>query len=65
MEEKITISTNELMKMAVNELEGIRVPVALADEIARPIYQAVLKLKMIMDVLIQDPPEPAEEEVTE
>lgn len=65
MEEKITISTNELMKMAVNELEGIRVPVALADEIARPIYQAVLKLKMIMDVLNQDPPEPAEEEVTE
>ena len=65
MEEKITISTNELLEMAVNELESIRVPVALADEIARPVFQAVLKIKAVMDVLNQEPPEPDKEEVKE
>ena len=50
MEEgKMTIK--ELLQLTADELEGISIPVKYADQISRPIYQAVCNIRRCIDAM--------------
>ena len=60
MEEK-KVSIAEMLQMTVDELEGISIPVKYADQISRPIYQAVLKIRICIEAMAAEPAEEQEE----
>lgn len=60
MEEK-KVSIAEMLQMTVDLIEGIQVPVRYADEISRPLCQAIGNLRGVMDAIIRAAEEQEEE----
>ena len=59
--EENKISIADLLQMTVDELEGISIPVKYADQISRPIYQAVLNIRSCIEAMTAEPAEKQEE----
>ena len=57
------ITVKELLQETADSLDAIQVPVSMANEIARPIWQAVQSIRKCIDALNEQ--KPAEGEVTE
>lgn len=65
MNEENTMTISELLRVTVDQLNDIRVPVKLANEIARPLAQAVSQIQACIDALEQgDEADKAESEAT-
>ena len=52
----------DALKMVIDRLEDINVPVRFADEIARPMCEAVSMLKSCVDAMDRQKPEKPEKE---
>lgn len=48
MEEK-TMKLDEVLKMIVDDIEAIQVPISMADQISRPLCQSVSMLRSVID----------------
>ena len=65
MDEK-GLTVKGLIGNVIRNLGGITgIPVAMANDVARPIWEAIEDLKVAMDHLIDEEPDKAPEEVTE
>ena len=54
------ITIKELLAQTISQIEDVNVPIALADEIARPLCGAVANLKVIYNALEEPKDEPKE-----
>ena len=46
---EVKVTAKELLEMTIRELESITVPVSMANDVARPIWNAVQNLRQIAD----------------
>lgn len=60
MNESKEMTARDVLENTLNELKAISVPVQYANEIARPIWNAVTSIQAILDAM-QEAPEEAEE----
>ena len=56
---EVKVTAKELLELTIKELEGITVPVSMANDVARPIWNAVQNLRQVADAL-QEPEKPEE-----
>ena len=51
---EIKVTAKELLEMTIRELESITVPVSMANDVARPIWNAVQNLRQIAEAFPED-----------
>lgn len=57
-----TYEVKELLKMTVDLIGGIQVPVSLADQISRPLCRAVANIEAVIEAIRERPEEKEPEE---
>lgn len=59
----VTVTTKELLQIAAERLEGITgIPVSMANDVARPIWESVQEIRAVINAMPDPEPEASEAE---